>query len=336
MRMRVDHRSRIEAALSGSGAARSAVVASWSRSARLYGLDPGTRRKPERMDRAALTLARDRARDLIPLAEPVLDELFRAVGGIGCCVLLADDAGVPLEHRGAVADDAAFEEWGLWPGAIWTEDHEGTNAIGTCLAEGRGVSIHRDQHFLARNTGLSCMASPIHLASGGIAGVLDISSARNDLTEGLARLISHSVADAARRIEVDLFRAAHPGQRIVLLPHWLQGVGSVVAVDRDDIVVGLSHGARLALGLGASGAFSPRPLSDVLGQSVPDGFEDAERAVLVRALARADGNVSAAARALGISRATMHRKLGPRADQAAFVPAVKAGLSDHGRHLSQD
>lgn len=300
-------------ALSGSGAARSAVVASWSRSARLHGLDPATRRKPDRLDQTALTLARDRARDMIPLAEPVLDDLFCAVGGIGCCVVLADDAGVPLERRGAAADDAAFQDWGLWPGTIWTEDREGTNAIGTCLAEGRAVAIHRDQHFLARNTGLSCMAAPIHLASGRIAGVLDISSARRDLTEGFARLIGNAVADAARRIEMDLFRAAHPGRRIVLLPQGLQGAGAVMAVDRDDIVTGLSHGARLALGLGANEAFSPRPLSDVLGQTVPDGFEDAERAVLVRALARADGNVSAAARALGISRATMHRKLGPRA-----------------------
>lgn len=314
MRIAEDHRCRIESALSTGGAARSAVVASWSRSARLHGLDPDTRRKPDRLDQAALALARDRARTMIPLAAPLLDELFRAVGGIGCCVLLADDNGVPLERRGAAADDAAFEDWGLWPGAIWTEDREGTNAIGTCIADGRPVAIHRDQHFMARNTGLCCMASPIHLPSGGVAGVLDISSARNDLTEGFARLISHSVADAARRIEVEMFRAAHPGQRIVLLPQWLQGVGAVVAVDRDDIVVGLSHGARLALGLGATGAFSPRPLSDVLGQNVPDGFEDAERAVLVRALARADGNVSAAARALGVSRATMHRKLGPRAE----------------------
>lgn len=313
MRMKVDHRSRIEMALSGNGAARSAVVASWSRSARLYGLDPATRVKPDRLDQTALNLARDRARDMIPFAEPVMDELFRAVGGIGCCVVLADGSGVPLERRGAAADDADFQGWGLWPGTIWAEDREGTNAIGTCLAEGRAVAIHRDQHFMARNTGLSCMAAPIHLASGGIAGVLDISSARNDLTEGLARLISHSVADAARRIEVDLFRAAHPGQSIVLLPQGLQGAGAVMAVDRDDIVTGLSHGARLALGLGSGGAFSPRPLSDVLGQTVPDGFEDAERAVLVRALARAEGNVSAAARALGISRATMHRKLGPRA-----------------------
>ena len=127
-------------------------------------------------------------------------------------------------------------------------------------------------------------------------------------------MISHSVADAARRIELELFRAAHPGQRIVLLPQWLQGTGAVVAVDRDDIVTGLSHGARLALGLGASAQFSPKPLSDLLGQNVPDSFEDAERAVLVRALARADGNVSAAARALGVSRATLHRKLALRGE----------------------
>ncbi|MFN3671735.1 MAG: helix-turn-helix domain-containing protein, partial [Bosea sp. (in: a-proteobacteria)] len=35
----------------------------------------------------------------------------------------------------------------------------------------------------------------------------------------------------------------------------------------------------------------------------------AERGVVQRALARARGNVSAAARTLGVSRATLHRKL---------------------------
>ena len=38
----------------------------------------------------------------------------------------------------------------------------------------------------------------------------------------------------------------------------------MVAVDRDDIVVGLSHGARQALGLGNHGPFSPKPLADLL------------------------------------------------------------------------
>jgi len=38
-------------------------------------------------------------------------------------------------------------------------------------------------------------------------------------------------------------------------------------------------------------------------------LRDAERAVVQRALARASGNVAAAARLLGVSRATLHRKL---------------------------
>lgn len=316
MRVKGDHLNKIETALSSGGAAKSSVVASWSRSARLHGLDPTTRRKPERLDQTALAEARSRAGRMIQLANPVLDELFRAVGGMGACVLLADEAGVPVDRRGTRADDVVFDDWGLWLGAIWSEEMEGTNGIGTCIAEGRPVMIQRDQHFLARNTGLSCIASPIHDSSGRVAGVLDVSSARADLNDGFSRLIAHSVSDAARRIEVELFRAAHPGERIVLLPQSANGSGAVVAVDRDDIVVGLSHGARLALGLNAGQKFAPKPLADILGHSEPDGFEDAERAVLLRAMARADGNVSAAARALGVSRATLHRKLGPRTEES--------------------
>ncbi|TIM68789.1 MAG: sigma-54-dependent Fis family transcriptional regulator, partial [Mesorhizobium sp.] len=55
----------------------------------------------------------------------------------------------------------------------------------------------------------------------------------------------------------------------------------------------------------------PTPARDLLGwaENRPEVLAEAERSVLQRALARADGNVSAAAQALGISRATLHRKL---------------------------
>uniref|UniRef100_UPI0035146029 helix-turn-helix domain-containing protein n=1 Tax=Pseudooceanicola sp. TaxID=1914328 RepID=UPI0035146029 len=54
----------------------------------------------------------------------------------------------------------------------------------------------------------------------------------------------------------------------------------------------------------------PRPASDLFGRDDgPTGFEKAERAAVVRALARAGGNVSEAARALGVGRATLYRRM---------------------------
>jgi transcriptional regulator of acetoin/glycerol metabolism len=69
--------------------------------------------------------------------------------------------------------------------------------------------------------------------------------------------------------------------------------------------------ARLALGVTRDFLKKPLPASDLLGgtSSPARDLDQAERAAVQRALARSDGNVSAAAEALGISRATLHRKL---------------------------
>lgn len=64
------------------------------------------------------------------------------------------------------------------------------------------------------------------------------------------------------------------------------------------------------LGLTAAGPLArPVPARDLFGAERCEELGQAERGVLSRALARVDGNVSAAARDLGISRATLHRKL---------------------------
>ena len=102
-----------------------------------------------RLTEAELRRARERVEPLLRAAEPTLDRLFAAVGGTGCCVLLADAHGIPLERRGAAGDDRTFAGWGLWTGTPWSEDAEGTNGIGTCLVERRALTIHRDQHFSA-------------------------------------------------------------------------------------------------------------------------------------------------------------------------------------------
>ena len=68
--------------------------------------------------------------------------------------------------------------------------------------------------------------------------------------------------------------------------------------------------ARRVFGLDATGALAPRPAADIFSRGDgPSGFEKAERAAVIRALARADGNVSQAARQLGMGRATLYRRM---------------------------
>lgn len=306
------HADRIYDALQSDKAARSALVASWQRSSHLHHLEPADRRPPTRLTDAEFRQARQRIEPLVVAAQASLDRLYLAVGGVGCCVLLADKDGVPVERRGAPADDRVFREWGLWTGTVWSEDSEGTNGIGTCLVEQRPLTIDRDQHFFSRNTLLSCTNAPVYDHEGNLAAALDVSSCRADLTEGFANLISMAVVDAARRIEAENFRLCFPNARILLAPTDERVAGALIAVDSDDLVIGATRAARQVLGLTQDSFCKPLLASDLVRNNNATGsapLADAERTVLQRALIRADGNVSAAALALGISRATLHRKL---------------------------
>jgi transcriptional regulator of acetoin/glycerol metabolism len=310
------HVRRIETAIASP--AVSALVASWRRSISSHKLDPAEFRPPRRVTDSQLRESRQSLEPLMRVADGVLDRLFQAVGGTGCCVLLADANGVPITRRGAPGDDKVFHAWGLWPGAVWSEESEGTNGIGTCLIEQRPMMIVRTQHFLARNTLMTCVAAPIFDHLGKLVAALDVSSCRADLTEQFVPLISMAVADAARRIEAEHFRTSFPRACITIAPvadH--HTAAALIAVDNDDIVIGANRSARLQLGITQAAIDKGLPAGMLIkgmthavdaGAAV-DAFAEAERGVLSRALAETDGNVTAAAERLGISRATLHRKM---------------------------
>jgi len=86
----------------------------------------------------------------------------------------------------------------------------------------------------------------------------------------------------------------------------------LLAVDQDDLVLGATRAARLALKLDDHRIAQGLPAADVLQEQRHDGgsdLEEAERSALRRVLSRTNGNVTQAASLLGISRATLHRKM---------------------------
>lgn len=307
-----EHAKRVlKAAGSPMGAAKSRVVASWRRSIERHGLEPSQFQRAARIGTAELRERREASDRFRDIAAGQLDQLFRLVGQSGCSALLTDADGVVLEQRCSDGDAHAFRAWGLWEGADWSERAEGTNGIGTCLAEERHLIVHRNEHFFARNAGMSCIDAPIFGADGQVIGALDVSSARADQTQGINQLIAASVLQSARQIEAEVFRAAFPKARFVLADADEGPLVKLLAVNSDDIVVGATRGARRMFGMAAMGPIEHRPASDLLGREGDDatGFERGERSAVVRALARAEGNVSQAARALGIGRATLYRRM---------------------------
>jgi transcriptional regulator of acetoin/glycerol metabolism len=275
-------------------------------------LVPEEERAPLQLTEQEFRAVKEHSVHLIAEAGEELDRLFLTVGKAGCCLLLTDRHGVALDRRGASGDDKDFYTLGLWPGAIWSEASVGTNGIGTALADERPVAVFRDQHFFSSNIRLSCTTAPIRDHRGRLAAALDISTCREDVNEMTLSILSQAVRDAALRIETNLFRSAFPGARFVMVPAGANPAAALLAVDKDDLVLGATRAARLALKLDDARIAAGLPASDALQENRSDEGSDlleAERAALRRVLSRTNGNVSQAAGLLGISRATMHRKM---------------------------
>src|SRR3984893_11639290 len=136
--------------------------------------------------------------------------LYKIVRPARYVILLCDKDGLVIEHRGEDSEAAQFRRWGTWLGGVWAEGAEGTNGIGTCLADGRPVTVHRSQHFRARHINLSCSGAPIFDGNGELLGVLDVSSIDPELSEHAHALTGPLTIAAARAAGRHTDRALGP------------------------------------------------------------------------------------------------------------------------------
>jgi len=182
---------------------REVIDQSWRRSARAR-VDPIGGIAPLVMsgDEAAARWEDSRLR----VAEPILREMFADVGTAGQQVVLVCDADgtmLWIDGEPGVLEQATAIH--LERGSGWSEEHAGTNAMGTALAAGHPLQVFSAEHFAVPVHEWTCSAAPIRdPQSGETIGVLDLSGE-------LATAHPHSLAlveAAARMIEAELARVA--------------------------------------------------------------------------------------------------------------------------------
>ncbi|MHC8288993.1 sigma-54-dependent Fis family transcriptional regulator [Pseudomonas sp. XS1P51] len=158
------------------------IARSWLRCLEDYHLDPALTMAPTVLEHGRVLESRERLQQVLHIAGNEMASLHQQLSGTGHAVLLTDARGVILNCVTAPAERKIFERAGLWLGADWSEACEGTNGIGTCLVERQSLTIHQDEHFRGRHTGLTCSASPVFDPHGELLAVLDVSSARHDVS----------------------------------------------------------------------------------------------------------------------------------------------------------
>jgi len=237
------------------------IFGSWRRCLLDYRVDVRNVSAPHVITQNELKVFREPLENILIQAQEEIDRLYAVLRKHAYVVLLCDRQGVAIHHRGDEANAGEFKHWGIWVGGVWSEETEGTNGIGTCIAEQRPVLVHGDQHFRTRHTRLSCAGAPVFDPHGELVAVLDVSRVASGEDQGLLPLVLDMVTVAARAIEERLFREHfRHAWTIAALPsdneHAL-----LVAVDEHQWMLGADRIARDILGLDDDRLGSGVPLS---------------------------------------------------------------------------
>ena len=222
------HATRIQSVVRGTppGASpESRIARSWLRCINHYGLDPVHSPPTQVLEQIRLREHQERLDDFLDIARIEIKSLYQRIAGSGFAIILTDRDGVIINWTGDANLSKPFEEVGLWLGAIWNEENEGTNGIGTALIEQQALTVHSSEHFRSRYTHLTCSAAPIFDPHNQLLAVLDISSVKCQDSRQ-SQLHTLALADwSAKMIEHCFFLRVFRRQSVLRFHHQPEFMG---------------------------------------------------------------------------------------------------------------
>ncbi|MFK3909273.1 sigma-54-dependent Fis family transcriptional regulator [Pseudomonas monteilii] len=255
------------------------IARSWLRCLDDYHLDPAVLQDPVVLEQAGLRERRERLQQVLDIASGELNSLHQQLAGAGHAVLLTDARGIILECVTAPTERRVFERAGLWLGADWSEAREGTNGIGTCLVERQPLTIHQDEHFRGRHTGLTCSASPVFDPHGDLLAVLDVSSAKAQVSRQSQFHTMSLVNLSARMIESCYFLRQYAHQWLLRFHPRAESVGlfseGLLAFDEEGRVCAANQSALNLLAISREA---------LLGQALTHWFRCDPQMLIQRAM----------------------------------------------------
>jgi sigma-54 dependent transcriptional regulator, acetoin dehydrogenase operon transcriptional activator AcoR len=244
------HAAHIQSVVQGArpGPSPEARIArSWLRCVNNYRIDPVHSHQTQVLEKVHLREHQERLDDLLDIARIEIQSLYQRIADSGFAIILTDRDGVIINWTGDASLSKPFEQIGLWLGAIWNEENEGTNGIGTALIEQQALTVHSNEHFRSRYTHLTCSAAPIFDPHNQLLAVLDISSVKCQDSRQ-SQLHTLALADLSARVIGHCFFLRMFRQHLVLRFHHCpefvgQGSEGLLAFDDNGRILAANQSA---------------------------------------------------------------------------------------------
>ena len=326
------------------------VANSWRRCLQL-GLEPRREVAFEAVSSAQMQRAIEGSQPLLRAASPVIRQLARAMAHTRYFAILTNAQGVVIDVNGPMDRHDPSVNRIARVGVDLSERAVGTTAIGMALTDLQPVWLHRGEHFFDATSVYSCAGAPIWGPDGQCVGMLDLTGVNVNEQPALKHLVSQSARSIENAMALAqphhlLLRMNWPGRVLG------DDSDGLVCLDADGGVTALNRPAAEMLGIapgspvGHASLHFASPIEALfdaahahasaleiplwsglrlqvlaqpghrsarnapMAQGLP--LKDLETALIRKAVDDARGNVMDAARALGISRATIYRKLGAK------------------------
>lgn len=175
-------------------------------------------------------------RDLVLVAEPFLSQLYGFVRGSDFFSMLTDADGCILSMMG---DESVLSEaysLRMTPGAYMDEPGIGTNAMGTCLAEGEPVQVSGKEHYVEAYHRWTCSAAPIRCADGTVIGTIDLTGYSDQAHPHTLGMVVAAADAMSRMLEIRRYN-----EELAMSRDFLEAVlesinAGIVAVETDGTV----------------------------------------------------------------------------------------------------
>ncbi|WP_124711573.1 sigma-54-dependent Fis family transcriptional regulator [Gordonia insulae] len=139
---------------------------------------------------------------LVSAARPIIRQLADDLSAEPVSIVLTSSDGVVLSRASAhrpllrMLDDVS-----LAPGYSYSEEHAGTNGIGTALENRQATLVRGSEHYAGCLAQLSCAGVPIvHPVSGAVVGALDLTGLADDGGPLLLSLAKSATAQIEQRM----------------------------------------------------------------------------------------------------------------------------------------